>query len=524
MSRRKKNKLTIYLIKEEFSSLDRIVNSDRKGAERFDCGDSGTLFIWRNPSKAPSWVKNFFEGELDAQDWITSSVGAVFVAPVHVKDGVIRRFALTFGYGRALLEIDTIERRFGLKCILNVVPPNSLRQIKKTLISGNARKSSEQMPRKSAVAEFSLDYERDLLDGITAVGEKGSLLEGSVSGTDSLTISSEARLSDLHSFLVDIYSAYESDAYKENFAWIDHIAYVRDKSVIAQLESRAVDALNSGDESVWFAVPAVIDWGATAGFRYTPNGETVDDILTEDVLGSLPEQLSDFKQLKRRKIYVIDSKNETVVDSWSISDCLYGEIQLEGEQYCASDGSWYRVEKDYSDTICKEYDETPIASIDFPDYRLGCSGEAEYNHELADSSEDYLLMDKKDVVFGGGGSRVELCDVLSSDGKYIHVKRYGGSSVMSHLFNQGLVSMDLVKSEPKFVEKSNQVISRLDSSNRFSISKEGAHEVIYGIVTKKPGKLPNVPFFSKVAFHHVRKRLESMGVRVSIKSIYDHNK
>ncbi len=49
-------------------------------------------------------------------------------------------------------------------------------------------------------------------------------------------------------------------------------------------------------------------------------------------------------------------------------------------------------------------------------------------------------MDKKNIPYGGGYSRIEFCDLFSKSKQMIHVKRYGGSSVLSHLFNQGLVS------------------------------------------------------------------------------------
>lgn len=95
---------------------------------------------------------------------------------------------------------------------------------------------------------------------------------------------------------------------------------------------------------------------------------------------------------------------------------------------------------------------------------------------------------------------------------------------MSHLFNQGLISMDLIKSEPSFVEKANQKIARIDCSGVFSISDSSVSEVVYGIVTSDCARLPNIPFFSKVAFHHVKRRLKAMGVKVSIGGIRDIDK
>ncbi len=521
MVKQKKNKLTIFLAKSEFDTIEKIIAKNADYIEKRIFTDTGTLLIRRSPDKTPGWIDGFFERKLETEKWMTSNVSAVLIVPITISNGSVRIFALTFGYGRSWLANEAIERRFGLKCVLNSVQPNSLRQIRKTLVSGNARKSSEQMPRKASISDFSLDYEQDLLEGITAVGNIENLLEGPVTGSDALTVNTTATLSNVADYLKEVFDIYQSDAYKENFAWVDHIASVKDKSLELQLEARAVEALNSGDQSIWFAVPEVIDWDLIAGFRYTQNGTTFDDILVKDVLHSLSNELADFQQLKHKRILAISSENEEVLYSWAANRCLYGEIQFNGNQYCITDGSWYKIDQDYSDEINQDYSQTKVTTKVFPEYKKKYSGESEYNEVLAKSSDDYLLMDKKNIMFGGNGSRIELCDVLSNDGTLIHVKRYGGSSVMSHLFNQGLVSMDLIKSEPNFVKKANQTIAQEDQSGRFAISPDRETEVVYGIVTNDSAALPNVPFFSKVAFHHVKRRLKSMGVKVSIGAIHE---
>ena len=521
MTKPKKNKLTIFLIKEEIITLDSIIDPDRIDLQRIEFDEFGMLFIRKSVDRSPEWVEGFFGGRLDECEWFGSSVSAALVVPVKVEEGVVRQFVLTFGYGRTWLEDDVIERRFGLKCVLNSVRHDSLRQIKKTLISGNARKSNEQMPRKSTIADFSLDYEQDLLEGVSATGEKGSVLEGTVSGADSLSVSAPVDISSTSDYLKEVYKVYRSDVYKRRFSWVDHVSLVKDKELIIRLEAAAVDSLNAGDEAVWFSIPEVIDWEDVAGFRYTPKGETFDDILTCDLLGTVNNGLREFGQLRMKKVYAISSVDDEIVNSWNANRCLYGELQIESEQYCVTDGLWYQIDKDYANEIKQDYEATTITSIALPDYRKDYGGEEAYNKALADSSESYLLMDRKNILFGGGGDRIELCDVLSVDGRFIHIKRYGGSSVMSHLFNQGLVSMDMVKTEPRFVAKANQKIAEIDSSGRFSIEKDRAQEVIFGVVTKYATQLPKVPFFSMVAFHHVKKRLLSMGVEVSIGAIHE---
>lgn len=102
-----------------------------------------------------------------------------------------------------------------------------------TEVAGNARKSNEQMPKQSTISDFSLDIERDLLNGITAVSDKkNSTFSGmTITGTDSLNVSTNRDVSSIREFLLDIYKVYSQDTYKQNFSWIDHIAPVKDKTL-----------------------------------------------------------------------------------------------------------------------------------------------------------------------------------------------------------------------------------------------------------------------------------------------------
>lgn len=60
-------------------------------------------------------------------------------------------------------------------------------------------------------------------------------------------------------------------------------------------------------------------------------------------------------------------------------------------------------------------------------------------------------MDAKVIYYGGGYSSIEVCDVLSKNGELIHVKRHNGSATLSHLFNQGLVSGELIREDRSFL-------------------------------------------------------------------------
>ncbi|MDO4210735.1 MAG: TIGR04141 family sporadically distributed protein [Bacteroidales bacterium] len=171
------------------------------------------------------------------------------------------------------------------------------------------------------------------------------------------------------------------------------------------------------------------------------------------VVASLSDGLSSFDQLKRREIRVISSDGNTVVRSWPSSSCLFGEMNYNGSHYCLNSGKWYRIDNDYAAGINAAYDRVPISVIDFPEWDAEMK-ESDYNKLLAkqdgDGKKSRALMDANNIPYGGGASKIELCDVLFEDGTFVHVKKYSGSAVLSHLFNQGLVSARLVKSDEQF--------------------------------------------------------------------------
>ena len=145
--------------------------------------------------------------------------------------------------------------------------------------------------------------------------------------------------------------------------------------------------------------------------------------------------------------------------------------------------------------------------------------EDQYNKKVADSDTNrFVLMDKKNISYGGGSSRIELCDIYSNDKKLLHVKRYGGSSVLSHLFSQGLVSTQLILSDGNFRALVNK---KLPNSHKLPAKNEkpkaNEFEVVYVIASndKKTTAL-DLPLFSKINLRSCYNRLQLMGVATSL--------
>jgi len=103
------------------------------------------------------------------------------------------------------------------------------------------------------------------------------------------------------------------------------------------------------------------------------------------------------------------------------------------------------------------------------------------------------------------------------------VKRYGGSEVLSHLFQQGAVSANIIALEGRFRELVNE---KLPQSHRLR-EKDGRfnpadHTIVYAITTRKDQPiLQSLPFFSKVSLRNAANLLKGFGYKVEVAAIKD---
>jgi uncharacterized protein (TIGR04141 family) len=146
--------------------------------------------------------------------------------------------------------------------------------------------------------------------------------------------------------------------------------------------------------------------------------------------------------------------------------------------------------------------------------------EPDYNEFVVTKHPDkFCLMDRKLIEIGSGRNPVEFCDLFSKTKQLIHVKKYGGSSVLSHLFQQGVVSGELFLSEGSFRTDVNKLLrDEFKLDNLASHQNAADYEICYAVMSDVPGFL-HIPFFSKVVLKNAVKRLTTYGYRVTKKKI-----
>ena len=514
--RKKTNKLSVYMIKPHYQRLEDIVDSDESPREIEQVGHF--VFAQSHPH-LPDWVKDFFGSTLDDNLGIfASSAKGVLITSVRDGNNTVF-FAIAFGVGRHLLKEGVMEENFGLKVVLNSVDLGGFRSIRKTTLGSVPKHSYEQMSRNVSPAEFGIDIEQDLISSVTGKS-RDEKLGKTITGKDALSASVKIDVTNIREFLGHCLERYKSTDYKRDFDWIDQISEVRDPHTETLLNEGLISKLNGGDlNKVWMAVPEVIDWSDLKGFRYAKEkrGDLHDDLDIGSFLANLNGVPPTIELLKGQQVYMISAASDDVALHWSAFRCTYAELELNSQLYILNNGKWYTIANDFTTQVLNDFTNTPESTIDLPNY--AGNDEGAYNIAAASSLPGSCCMDKALIVHGGGHSKIEFCDLYTTDKRIVHIKRYGGSSVLSHLFSQGVVSGELFVSDSEFRQKLN---AQLPTENKLSDPsarpKPEEHEVVYGIISNATTPL-DIPFFSKVSLRNARRRLTSFGYRVAIKKI-----
>jgi len=504
--------LTIYLLREEvrepaqaLRAMDRLTH--------LDAGD-GTLYIQTRRPMPPRWGR-FFTGYIDlAQLGRVSTTSAVFLVAVRG-----RLFALTFGQGRHLLVPGCWEERFGLKVSLNCIEENHLRSIDKRTFDAISLQTRTQASREGTPTDFGIDIEQDLLRAVTGT-PSDDRLGAKLSGMDSLHALVRVDLSLLTDLLGIYLDKFHDRTYQTVFPWVDHIAEVTNQQTRSALDLGLIEKINARTfDRCWLAVPDIVDWARVSGFRYGSGRRAPEyhDLHFPDFLSSLPNGTVTDEILRRRHA-VCFNHDGMEIDEWPIYQCIYCEQEVGEESFLLSGAKWYRVNRDFVTGVNNAFRSLTPFDRALPEY--DDDSEALYCARVAtDDPDTYALMDRKIVQIGGPYQKIEFCDLYSASKDVIHIKRYGGSSVLSHLFSQGLVSGETFRSDADFRRDVNQLLPESYRLNDIEHPPNSSDfQVVFAIVSDAPGDL-TIPFFSRISIKHAARRLQAFGFRVAVAKI-----
>jgi uncharacterized protein (TIGR04141 family) len=516
-------KLTISLLNEGLTRDD-VLREDREVVgHRIESIDKAndSLFTDAVPSHPPKWA-NYLNPH--TPDDLNSMLFSASASAALILEASDRIFVVTWGQGRHLIEGDNFVQDFGLKVVLNTVAPTQLKSVDAKTIDETTVHTRRDVSRDSSFAAFGLDPIRDLLRAVTGTPRDSSLAHR-LTGADALGIHTREQVPGLRGLVGRLLEAYEDDAYKENFDFIDFLRPERSHARKVELDEALVEALQTREiDDVHLAAPETLDWIDVEGFRYQTQ-QTSDRIDADPRISAYLDLYEDsgvdLERLKTDRMLAVRASDGAVTNNWPIYKCLVYQVELDEFLFVLSAGEWFRIDRDYRARIESEVKQIPEFT-NLPDAELG-TDEDTYNKQAAESI-GALCLDKQ-LVYDGGPDKMEVCDLLTHDRRFVHVKLRGSSSTLSHLFTQGMNSAERLLTDETFREKSRAVIEGLDR-DYVDVIPQGRpenpadYEVTFAVITRSDRKTPlTLPFFSVVSLRAAAQRLTGFGFKVSVATV-----
>jgi uncharacterized protein (TIGR04141 family) len=293
--------------------------------------------------------------------------------------------------------------------------------------------TNTQTSRTTELPTFGVDILRDIVRGVTGIAPASSGYK-SLSGADALVLGVDKPVTDLPALLRDLYSHFKGTKYQAAFGWVDHLAEVKDPTLVDSLDGQLVEQFKASDTgATHMAMPENLAWEDIEHFLITPTRKRAYEELDLDEY--LAQPLTDAANLtidllKGRKVSVKFISSADPVARWSVYQCLVSEQRVDGKLYALVEGRWFEIAETLVTQVDTAVSAIPTATVSLPAGRPG-ETEGDYNIRAASAAADLALLDKELVAPDGSKTRIEFCDLMSTDGSLVHVKRKSRSSTLS---------------------------------------------------------------------------------------------
>ncbi|WP_122544869.1 DUF6119 family protein [Pseudomonas viridiflava] len=534
---------SIFLLKNGFDALNALkegnilINSTPSKA----LPENSSLYILDSPTKEP-WWKNYFQIKLPLPQ---ASKGALVFIPV-----LNRIFALSFGHVFHNLKDNSYEYDFGLRVTLNSLDPNKLKSAD-IMDPGASRRKRTQVPSATDLTFLDFDSNAEIIRSLTgSVKDEFLNLFKSATGSASLKIGLKLDVEELSSLCEELLGLYSSEEYLKAFPNIGKIKPETDPDVVKPLDNKLLKKFIERSDELSLSIPDIIDYQGNTYCRFQGRGG-IANIYADVSLEAFYDYLGDNYDFKSATIETLKSFSIVLCDSegniskaYSIYNCLLLDISGPKKVFHICEGNWYAVDASYVQSLKTYLDKKcePTDLINY-DHDTKTNGELHYSEENYNLSvvklhNHFICLDQTNMS-PTGSTQIEPCDLykVSNDpvsnkkiSNLYHIKISTRSSQLSHLFNQGVNSAELLVLEPSFRETLKDLIDENIGGNDKKTYCEPIDsknlKIIYGVITKKDPKnlSDNLPLFSKISLMRCCKSLDLMQMPVALTFIPDDSK
>jgi uncharacterized protein (TIGR04141 family) len=396
--------------------------------------------------------------------------------------------AWSFGNAWQLLDPSRTVERFGLRAGLNAllsspVPVPQPKRPREVGVRGLTSAIRAAVVRRSTVttARPSSPAQMERIDQASDAAAMAELTThhstfDRISAGRSLRFEADVdHLSDLDTYATEAIRLFRRDDYtrSDDYKWIDYTVPVTDDDEVNQV----LDALYSGATST---PPLVIDavWadadpvtGETASFVCLPNerASPLGSKRTEFPWTAIHQWLiarrpGDPGRQALRTVARFYADDLTEISRSEVWKLLVAQVSIGSDSYFVSDGDVWRTSQAHIDDIDNLI--APHVAINPPYLPAYIAGETEPAFNIRASAHGpHFLLDKS-LVQIAGQTPFEPCDLLTSDGLFLHVKRKTSSATMSHVLNQALSSTQLLRGVQEARDALDAVLSTGPLSSR----------------------------------------------------------
>jgi uncharacterized protein (TIGR04141 family) len=525
----KTRSFSIYLLKEGYNAANalRDEHSLDDGIEALHLPEGAQLFVLDGQPRPP-WWRSYFGIQIDL---IQASKGALLVLPV-----AERCFAVCFGHVAHYLLDTSYEYDFGIRVTLNSLDPSKLKSTD-TLDPGAAKRQRTQLPIECDLTVFDFDRDSTILRSLTGkVRDEYKDLFRHATGSSNLRISSDVAAAGLAELCEKLLNLYQSEEYKAAFPEIQNITPVRDPTQVAELNAQLLEAFRGRDPNLNITVPEIINYNDNVYVAFSGAGGSLnyDDVYIGRYYEYLDQHQVDLVAMEiedlRRHALLLTDEESNVHNRYSLLKSLVFDTVLEGvknETFHLSEGNWYRIDDGYIARLTASLDPLCMDS-DLPPYDH--SNEGDYNAGVAAGDATIVCLDKRNIG-PEGQTAVEPCDLLAARGGVVvfyHIKVSTLSTHLSHLFNQGVNAIELIRLDPQATRRLQALIrerlSEEEADAMMTLVENRRYRIVFGIVTRKDplARSHNLPLFSRISLMRSMKALRLMDVDGKVIFIADH--
>lgn len=526
----KSRSFSIYLLKPDIDHTNALVDDHHLEAQvkADSLPEKAVLFVLDSPPRPP-WWKDYFGIQKHLNQ---VSKGALVFLPTGD-----RCFALSFGHVAHNLKDTSYEYDFGLRVTLNSLDPKKLKSTD-TVEPSAAKRQRTQFPIESELTLFDFDRDSTILRSLTGkVRDEHKELFRHATGASNLRISTDTPADGLGPLCEKLLELYDGNQFETSFPDIQNIAPVKDPAILDALNEQLLAALMAGDPDLNLTVPEIINYSDNVFVTFSGAGTSLvyDDVYIGRYYEYLDKRNIDLAgvniEVLSRHNLVLTDENGTPRDRYSILKSLVFDTTLAlagGSTFHLSEGHWYRIDNNYIARLTKYLDPLCVAT-DLPAYIQ--SSEGEYNLAVAHAQAEIACLDRSSIA-PEGQTQVEPCDLLTvRDGSVIfyHVKVSTLSAQLSHLFNQGVNSIELLRLEDEAVERLTKLLESAfkieDAKNAIALLTDGKCHIQFVIVTRKDAanKSLNLPLFSRISLMRAMKALHVRGIKHSYTFVSDNS-